>query len=295
MNSGVSTPKIRDEKKIKFLTALFPILLLVFTISGDGEPPKAPDGMVLIPAGEFQMGSHDAEADTSEKPLHTVYVDAFYMDVHEVTNAEFKAFVDANPDWQKEAVDAKNHYIATYFPSWEGDSIQANEPVTGVNWHAAMAYAKWAGKRLPTEAEWERAARGGLEGKKYPWGDEPNFDMANYGQRFGSPKSAGTYPANAYGLYDMSGNVWEWVLDAYEEDFYANSPRRNPVAGGSIKDIIDNFTTVENRRVMRGGAYDTDWDANTEPIHVRVYSRSSYDALHSDYTFGFRCVKPVKP
>lgn len=254
--------------------------------------------MVLIPAGEFQMGSNDAAADASEKPSHTVYVDAFYMDVHEVTNAEFKAFVAANPDWQKAAVVAKNRHIATYFPSWEGDGVltgKDDEPATGVNWHAAMAYAKWAGKRLPTEAEWERAARGGLAGKKYPWGDAPNSDMANYGQRFGSPKSAGTYPANAYGLYNMSGNVWEWVLDAYEEDFYTHSPRQNPVAGGSIEDIIDNFTTVENRRVIRGGAYDTDWEPNTEPIHVRVYSRSSYDALHSDYTFGFRCVKPVKP
>lgn len=287
-----------SENRIKFLTVLFLILLLGFTISGDTEPPKAPDGMVLIPAGEFQMGSNDAEADSYEKPVHTVYVDAFYMDVREVTNAEFKAFVAANPDWQEAAVDAKNHHIATYFPSWEGDSVltgEDNEPVTGVNWHAAMAYAKWAGKRLPTEAEWERAARGGLESKKYPWGDEPNRDMANYGNRFGSPKSAGTYPANAYGLYDMSGNVWEWVLDAYQEDFYASSSRRNPVAGGSIEDIINNATTVENRRVIRGGAYDTDWDPNAEPIYVCVYSRSSYDALHSDYTFGFRCVKPVNP
>ena len=287
-----------SENKVKFLTLLFPIWLSVFIISGDSESPKAPEGMVLIPAGEFQMGSNDPDAGDIEKPVHTVYIDAFYMDVHEVTNAEFKAFVDANPDWQKEAVVAKNHHIATYFPSWEADSEFSSEddrPVTGVNWHAAMAYAKWAGKRLPTEAEWERAARGGLTGKKYPWGDVPNVDMANYGNRFGSPKSAGTYPANAYGLYDMSGNVWEWVLDAYEPDFYVSSPKRNPVAGGSIKGIIANFTTVENRRVIRGGAYDTDWEPNTEPIHVRVYSRSSYDALHSDYTFGFRCVKPVTP
>ncbi len=284
--------------QIKLLISLLPILFLISVTSSDPEPSAVPDGMVLIPAGEFQMGSNDADADAIEKPVHTVYVDAFYMDVHEVTNAEFKAFVDANPDWQKEAVDAENHHVATYIPSWEEDSAlrgKANQPVTGVNWHAAMAYAKWAGKRLPTEAEWERAARGGLKGKKYPWGDEPNVDMANYGQRFGSPKPAGTYPANAYGLYDMSGNVWEWVLDAYEPDFYANSPKRNPIAGGSLKEIIDNFTTVENRRVIRGGAYDTDWDPNTEPIYVRVYSRSSYDALHSDYTFGFRCVKSLKP
>ena len=95
---------MKCENKIKFLTALFPILLLVFTISGDSEPPKVPEGMVLIPAGEFQMGSNDAEADASEKPVHTVYVDAFYMDVREVTNAEFKAFVAANPDWYQEAV-----------------------------------------------------------------------------------------------------------------------------------------------------------------------------------------------
>jgi len=280
------------KPQIKFLTLLLPIWLSVSAIRSDPEPPRAPEGMVLIPAGEFQMGSNDLDAHEVEKPIHTVYVDAFYMDVHEVTNAQFKAFVDANPNWQNEAVDPKNHRIASYFPSWDGNSELRgtdDQPATGVNWHAAMAYAKWAGKRLPTEAEWERAARGGLMGKKYPWGDEINRDKANYGQKFGGPKPAGTYPANAFGLYNMSGNVREWVLDAYDEDFYANSPKWNPVAGGSIENIINNFTTVENPRILRGGAY------AVEPTELRVYSRWWYDALHSDYTFGFRCVKPVKP
>ena len=281
--------------QIKFLILLLlSMWLSVSVINSDTESPRAPEGMVLIPAGEFQMGSNHPDAHEVEKPMHRVYVDAFYMDIHEVTNAQFKAFVDANPNWQNEAVAPKNHHIASYFPSWDGSSKRRggdDQPVTGVNWHAAMAYAKWAGKRLPTEAEWERAARGGLMGKNYPWGDEINQDKASYGQKFGAPKPAGTYPANAFGLYDMSGNVWEWVLDAYneDEDFYANSPKRNPISGESIQDIINNFSTVENPRILRGGAYDV------EPTELRVYSRWWYDALHTDYTFGFRCVKPVEP
>ena len=137
------------------------------------EPATAmptPEGMVLIPAGQFQMGSDNAAADDDEQPVHTVYLDAFYMDVYEVTNAQFKTFVDANPPWQKDRIDARFH-DADYLRDWDGNdypSGKADHPVTFVSWYAAMAYAQWAGKRLPTEAEWEYAARGGLAGQTYP-------------------------------------------------------------------------------------------------------------------------------
>jgi len=131
------------------------------------EPPKpsVPAGMVLIPAGEFQMGSGE---NTDEKPIHTVYIDAFYMDKHEVTNAEYKKFLNANPRWGKNRIPSAYH-DGDYLKRWNGNNYpigKGEHPVTYVSWYAAMAYAKWADKRLPTEAEWEKTARGGLIGQK---------------------------------------------------------------------------------------------------------------------------------
>ena len=129
-----------------------------------------PAGMVLIPAGEFEMGSNNGAA--NECPVHTVYLDAFYMDTHEVTNAQYKAFVDANPEWQKENI-PEEFYDGVYLRLWEGNAYpegEADHPVIYVSWYAAMAYAEWMGKRLPTEAEWEKAARGGLRGESVSLG-----------------------------------------------------------------------------------------------------------------------------
>ncbi len=152
------------------------IFFLVFTrfwhygALGASWADEVVPGMVLIPAGEFEMGRADGISD--EKPVHTVYVDAFYMDIHEVTNAEYKKFIDANPQWQKDRI-ARRLHDGTYLRPWSGNDYppgRGDYPVNYVSWYAAMAYAKWAGKRLPTEAEWEKAARGGLVGKGYPWG-----------------------------------------------------------------------------------------------------------------------------
>jgi len=139
--------------------------------------------MVLIPAGSFQMGSNERE---DEKPVHTVYVDAFYMDKYEVTNSQYRKFMSAT-----------GHREPGYWD--DSDYNQPNQLVVGVDWNAAVAYARWAGKRLPTEAEWEKAARGGLEGKKYPWGDTIDSSKARYHQAFtGKPVLVGSYPANGY-------------------------------------------------------------------------------------------------
>ena len=127
---------------------------------------------MLIPAGEFLMGSEDEEAADQEQPVHTVYVDAFYMDAYEVTNLEYQQFLLENPEWQKANIEARFHDGA-YLKEWSGTDYptgKAYHPVTHVSWYTAMAYAEWAGKRLPTEAEWEKAARGGLVQKKYPLG-----------------------------------------------------------------------------------------------------------------------------
>ena len=149
-----------------------------------GDPQSTvPKDMVRIPAGEFQMGSNDADSD--EKPVHTVYVDAFFMDTHEVTVGQYKRFISATghralPDW-----------VSKYSPT-------DRHPVVGISWHDAMAYAQWAGKRLPTEAEWEYAARGGLVGKKYPWGDTLTHDTANYSGTGGRDQWEYTAPVGSF-------------------------------------------------------------------------------------------------
>ena len=250
------------------------------------------EGMVLIPAGEFQMGSNDSEAQNDEKPVHTVYLDAFYMDVYEVTNAQYKKFVDANPEWGKDRI-PKAYHSGNYLRHWNGNSYprdKGNHPVVYVSWYGAMAYAKWAGKRLPTEAEWEKAARGGLVGKNYPWGDSIDSSKANYGGNVGGTTAVGSYAPNGYRLYDMGGNAWEWCLDAYSSNFYATSPRRNPIEGaGSIVQVTDNFTNVKNFRVMRGGS----WFNN--PGNLRAAVRSSSVPTFSNSLYGFRCVRTLTP
>ena len=276
------------------------------TVPPETEPPE---GMVLIPAGTFQMGSDDEDARDNEKPVHTVHLDAFYMDKYEVTNAQFKVFVDANPEWQKDNIDDQFH-LGGHLHHWTGTDYpagEANHPVTEVSWYAAMAYAEWAGKRLPTEAEWEYAARGGLAGKKYPWGDaEPTANDANYDDNIGTTLPVGAYAANGYGLYDMAGNVFEWCLDAYEgdfedfADFYAKSDNsRNPIAGGkTVQWLRENFRTLatdnkvtdlEPMRVRRS----TNFYAGAPGL--RVTSRFKSPPYYTRFSYGFRCVRPVTP
>jgi len=182
------------------------------------------DDMVLIPAGEFQMGSNESD---DEKPIHTVYLDAFYIDKYEVTNAQYKKFMDA-----------KGYKAPGY---WNDPKYNApNHPVVGVTWNDAKAYADWAGKRLPTEAEWEKAARGGVTGKKYVWGDEwpppnkaGNFDNSITKDGYTYTAPVGSFKPNGYGLYDMAGNVWEWCADWYDNNYYFTSTKSNPAGPSS--------------------------------------------------------------
>ena len=258
------------------------------------EPEVSPDlqGMVLIEAGEFRMGSNSGGS--NEKPVHSVYVDAFYMDKYEVTNAEYAAFLNAKG---KHAEAGKEWYLLGYSPSrieyvsrkYQVKGGYENHPVTMVSWYGAMAYAAWKGKRLPTEAEWEKAARGGLSGLKYPWGNTIDSNRANYNNHVGDTTVVGKYAANGYGLHDMSGNVWEWCLDEYNAGFYAISPSQNPLSGApSIQWLLDNYTGVKTRRVLRGGSW-----ANFASL-VRVASRGSGTPTLSDGSDGFRCARAVK-
>ena len=170
--------------------------------------------MMFIPAGEFSMGSGDGDSD--ERPVHSVYLDAFWIDQTEATNKMYLICVDAGECWDPGGIIRS---------SAEANS---NYPVN-VSWDMAAAYCTWAGVRLPTEAEWERAARGGLQGAKYPWGDEePSCQVgisngAQFNNCSGDSLEVKTFLPNGYGLYDMSGNVWEWVADWYDENYYSKT------------------------------------------------------------------------
>ena len=241
--------------------------------------------VTLIPAGDFQMGGSSNDAESDEQPVHTVYIDAFYIDKYEVTNAQYKKFVDANPRWQKDNIPRYLHN-GKYLKFWRENTYhpsKGNHPVVYVSWYAAMAYAKWAGKRLPTEAEWEKAARGGVTGRKYPWGDLIDSTKANYGRKVGKTAPVGMYPANDYGLYDMVGNVMEWCLDAYETDYYSRSSSRNPIAGDALTDIVNNFQNVTSPRVVRSGCW------YNYPMHVRIADRYGTSPDDASSGRGFRC------
>jgi iron(II)-dependent oxidoreductase len=215
--------------------------------------------MVLVPGGKFIMGS--SEGDSDESPLHEVYIDSFYIDAQEVTISQYKKFIEATGH-------PKPHY-------WQPDYDSPDDPVVGVSWQDAVDYARWAGKRLPTEAEWEYAARGGNQKDKYPWGNTANTLYSNY-LSFGLLPVKSLKP-NSYGIYDMIGNVWEWCADWYAGDYYAVSPPKNPKGPVS-----------GTHKVLRGGA----WYCNER--EVRVANR--YYALPDAHSFniGFRCVRSVK-
>jgi len=219
--------------------------------------------MVLIPAGEFQMGSDNGESD--EQPIHKVYVDEFYMDIYEVTNALYKKFMDAT-----------GREAPLY---WNDPKCNApDQPVVGVAWQDARDYCKWAGKRLPTEAEWEKAARGGLVGKDYPWGDDEGSEAPSGNENPGlsGAYSVGSFPPNNYHLHDMERNAWEWCVDWYGEEYYSVSPDRNPKGPESGE-----------KRILRGGS----WFAGVF-TPLRIAYRYSYDPLQTSNLIGFRCVNP---
>ena len=242
----------------------------------------APDGMVLIPAGAFLMGCVPGDGDcwSDEKPQHKVTLAAYYIDVHEVTVAKYKACVDAGKCTSPKS--------GSKYDNW-GKAGREQHPVNGVTWFQSDAYCKWAGGRLPTEAEWEKAARGGLVDKKFPWGDaaptctpgQANtavWDSGGNGCGKDSTWPVGTgSSANGYGLYDMSGNVWEWVSDWYSQSYYDSSPASDPQgpASGSV-------------RVLRGGSFGK-YDAG----YLRASFRDDDGPSYYNGPLGFRCSRSL--
>jgi formylglycine-generating enzyme len=314
------------------------------------SPAKAPSGMAWIPGGEFSMGAHDPpdmddvgmKATVDSRPVHRVYVDGFFMDKTDVTNAQFAKFVKATgyvtvAERKPRAEDYPgappenlvpgsvvfappdhpvplNDYFQwwTYIPgaNWRhplgprSDIVgKDNYPVVHVAYEDAVAYAKWAGKRLPTEAEWEFAARGGLAGKPFVWGDEfrpHDHWMANTHQGHFPDKDAGSdgytgiapvakFPANGYGLYDMAGNVWQWTTDWYRPDYYkqliaAGGTARNPQGPDSSYDPAE---PGHAKKTQRGGSF-----LCTDQYCSRymVGTRGKGDIDTGTNHLGFRCV-----
>ena len=270
------------------------------------QTTEVPDGMVLIPAGKFMMGCETGQ--DAEKPVHGVELDAFYMDIHEVTLEKFEEFVLATnyvTDSEKNGggiIFNGKDFEKTDGINWRFNALgkahtkaEKDQPVTHISWNDASAYAQWAEKRLPTEAEWEYAARGGENTNKFAWGSEPlgnevvaNVSDENYvkivswpyfegyddGYALASP--VGSFPPNSMGLYDMAGNVWEWCADYYDEGYYVRSPKKNPIN-----------KIANGRRVLRGNS----WDGR--PKNMRASRRTSDLQSNSYPDIGFRCVKDI--
>lgn len=241
------------------------------TIKGkDGAP------MILIPAGPFTMGSNDGLP--NERPEHSVTLDAYYIDQFEVTAGRYQQFIES----------AKRDLP----PTWDDEAAQtmSNLPAVGMSWTDAAAYCKWAGRRLPTEAEWEKAARG-TDGRRYPWGHmQPFVDIANYNRGVWVSDAITLVPVNSglegmsvrhglkqggkspYGLFHMAGNAAEWVADWYDREYYQKSPEKNPMG-----------PSQGEKRVLRGGSW------ADLPAALRVTARFSAEPDYEDRTMGFRC------
>ena len=232
------------------------------------ETARPPPGMVHVPAGDFLMGDDAGEED--ERPAHRVLVDGFYLDRTEVTQEAYARCVAAR------ACAAAARYE---------DPTSPRHPVVGVSWHDAAAYCRFAGKRLPTEAEWEKAARG-TDGRPYPWGSEPDCRRANYGnfqgegaceeRNPGHPVAVGSHPEgrSPYGADDLAGNVWEWVADWYDFDYYRRAPRQNPAG-----------PPAGEGRSLRGGACCSMF------VWPRAANRLRFAPSYRDADIGFRCAR----
>ena len=259
----------------RFILFLFILIVPGLAMS---EPPQ---GMVLIPAGEFTMGTDDPQASDDQRPARKVNVDAFYIDKYEVTNAQFQEFIledgyNKREYWTKAGWDfiQKERYLYIDIArvpyriesplGFDGNDVstEPDHPVIGVSWYEASAYAEWAGKRLPTEVEWEKAARG-MDARLYPWGNTFDFMKLNYFPHHEKLLPVGSFPkgANMFGVLDMAGSVAEWCADNLQG---------------------------EKTKAVRGGSW------NSIRRHLRCAYRIEKSPAYRYYTVGFRCAKSVK-
>lgn len=354
---------------MKFIRTYVPVLLFSLVLVNFSCSPKkngeqegknavteqqseAPDGMTYIPGGSFDMGGNSEQAGPDEFPVHEVMVSPFYMDVTEVTNAEFEAFVAATGyvtvaekdiDWEEikaqvpagtpkppdsvlqagslvfkatngpvDLNDYSQWWRWTIGADWRnpegpGSNIEdrMNHPAVHIAWEDAEAYANWAGKRLPTEAEWEWAAMGGRKDTKYPWGNDPveqASDKANFWQGkfpyqnyvldgFERTAPVKSFPANPYGLYDLAGNVWEWCQDKYDVNAYERYAQEGVAKDPSGSEVYnDPREPYTPKHVIRGGSFLCN-DSYCSGYRVARRMSSSKDSGFNHT--GFRCVKDI--
>ena len=307
------TATVRQVQASPTLAPPTPTPTTAYTPTNTPTPPVITDAslvpMVFIPAGSFMMGADVTAAYAEclemcaacdctelefqdEAPVHSVYVDSFYIDQYEVTNASFAEFLNSQGNQSEGGAtwfDASSTSVQIHLSGgvWSASAGYADYPVFRVTWYGAQAYCAWRGGRLPTEAEWERAARGGQDGAFYIWGESFRSGMGNFcdascveswanstyndGYAFTAP--VGSYPANGYDLYDMAGNVWEWTQDWHSFNYYATSPSSNPTG-----------PATGDRHTVRGGCYFNGADYLRPAIRFPIAPDSARDSV------GFRCV-----
>ncbi len=292
------------NKRLPFQTAVTVVAISVFLSAGNSFGEPVPEGMVRVPGGSFLMGVDkktnpntkkmskaqqlkyrvSKEAFNDEGPAHNVILDSYYIDTYEVSNKQYGDFIKAT-----------GHPAPAYWDDHKRNKPQ--QPVSGVNWHDANAYCSWANKRLPTEAEWEKAARG-PEGFTYPWGNELDSSKANYGRKQEFTANVDAYPEgkSPYGAYNMAGNVFEWVQDWYDPNYFKTSRDMinptGPIEGvflSATGTYVDRIATGK-KRVIRGGS----WYAPAES--VTNTHRFWNDPMNNSYGvgLGFRCARSVE-
>ena len=243
-----------------------------FLHPAEGQPPAVPPSMVYVPEGYYSRTTPPA-APGGKETVQSIYTDSFYIDRHEVSNSEYLAFARAT-----------GHALPKFI---EDERLnQPSQPVAGISWHEASAYAKWAGKRLPTEAEWEKAARGTTDLRAWPWGNSwdpwSKFPLLNiFGMadnfEFTAPVDAFKDGASPYGIFNMAGNVWEWCLDWFDAAYHENTPEINP--GGP---------SVGRQKVLKGGSWGNKIDGARISARIRNYPDARLEI------YGFRCVKDIQ-
>jgi iron(II)-dependent oxidoreductase len=283
------TPYIMKISILKKSTCTFFLYLLILhPLNLYGQILNA-DTMIFIPSGEFTMGSNEKECQCNDYPVHKLTLDGCFIDKFEVSNALFKRFIDAggycdSTLWTPEGWLFRNRNQLNFPKFWNDENFgikYPNKPVVGVSWYEAYAYAKWAKKRLPTEAEWERAGRG-TDKRLYPWGnDKPDETRCNFGYIYGNTLSGTTKDIGSYedgksadGLYDMAGNVSEWCSDWFDINYYSYSPNENP-QGPPIGEF----------KCVRGGS----WFYYAR--FMRVAARDFAEPSTRTNIIGFRCAK----
>lgn len=293
--NGDSVVRLKRDQKITAIASPSPEFVLAYehSLPPKGRKFRTPsiDGLtklVPIEGGRFLMGSDDIRMSVQrERPAHEVIVKKFYLEEHPVTNIQYKRFVDANPEWRRDAVIDRLKMVY-YLKHWDGDSVlpgREQEPVVYVNWYAANAYAKWAGRRLPTEAEWEFALRDTKHDQHYiyPWGNA--LERAPDWFVFDRPLSEirSDSPRNSYHLIDMSGNVNEWVEDGFDPDWYSQCLRQVIEGKQVVKPVC---RKPGDSRILRGGSF---LDDQKEFRHFACHYRTFLNPLNTNQDGGFRC------